>query len=78
MKNGRKLNFKRLSFKIGVLIILTEFVALLILGVYYTNRFTNQIDSGLKQSFQTPGYLMSKGLLRYESAEDQEDRKSVV
>lgn len=71
MKNGRKLNFKRLSFKIGVLIILTEFVALLILGVYYTNRFTNQIDSGLKQSFQTPGYLMSKGLLRYESAEDQ-------
>lgn len=71
MDKGKKLRFKRLSYKIGVLIILTEFVALFALGVFYINRFTKQIEQGLEQSFHTPGYLMSKGLLRYESAEDR-------
>jgi len=71
MGKAKNLKFRRLSYKIGVLIILTELVALLALGIFYINRFTNQIDKGLEQSFHTPGYLMSKGLLRYESAEDQ-------
>ncbi|MDA3928740.1 MAG: methyl-accepting chemotaxis protein [Prolixibacteraceae bacterium] len=68
---GKKIQFKRLSYKIGMLIIVTEFVALFALGVFYINSFTSQIEKGLKQNFQTPAYLMSKGLLRYESAEDK-------
>lgn len=67
----KKIQFKRLSYKIGTLIIVTEFVALFGLGVFYINRFTSQIETSLKQNFQTPAYLMSKGLLRYESAEDK-------
>jgi len=67
----KNLQFKKLSYKIGTLIIVTEFVALLALGVFYINSFTSQIEKSLKQNFQTPAYLMSKGLLRYESAEDQ-------
>jgi methyl-accepting chemotaxis protein len=70
--------FKRLSSKIGLLIIVTEFVALLALGVYYSNRFTSQINDGLKQKFQTPAYLMSKGLLRYETTEDKETMEKLV
>lgn len=67
----KKNRLKTLSAKIGVLIIVTEFVAFFALGVFYINRFTSQIQSGLKQNFQTPAYLMSKGLLRYESAENK-------
>jgi methyl-accepting chemotaxis protein len=63
--------FRKVSYKIGVLVIITEFIALFALGVFYIDRFTSQIEQGLQQSFQTPAYLMSKGLLRYESAEDR-------
>ena len=57
---------------------MTEFLALLALGFYYTNRFTNQMDEALKQKFQTPAYLMSKGLLRYETAEDKTIMENLV
>jgi len=70
--------FKRLSIKIGAIIIVTEFVALLALGFYYSNRFTSQIKDGLKQKFQTPAYLMSKGLLRYETSEDKVTMENLV
>lgn len=41
------------------------------LGVFYIERFSDKLEDGIYQKFQTPGYLMSKGLLRYESAEDK-------
>ncbi|MBN1184232.1 MAG: hypothetical protein JXB49_18225 [Bacteroidales bacterium] len=63
--------FKKISYKIGLLVILTEFVALISLGFFYINRFSLQIEQSIEKSFQAPGYLMSKGLLRYESSEDQ-------
>jgi len=62
--------FKRLSFKIGSLIIVTQIIVLFALGLFYINRFTNQINDALKQKFLTPGYLMAKGVLRYESTQD--------
>jgi len=61
----------KLSFKIGALIIITEVIALAGLGTFYINKFTNQIENSLKQKFFSPGHLMSRGLLRYESAEDR-------
>lgn len=70
--------FTKVSYKIGVLIIITEFIALFALGVFYIDRFTSQIEQSLRHSFQTPAYLMSEGLLRYESAEDQEIMESLV
>jgi methyl-accepting chemotaxis protein len=71
MKTTKRFEFKKLSYKISSLIIITEFIALFALGVFYINRFTSQIQSGMEQKLQTPAYLMSKGLLRYESAEDK-------
>jgi methyl-accepting chemotaxis protein len=74
----KKFQFKKLSHKISALIIVTEFIALFALGVFYINRFTSQIQSGMEQKLQTPAYLMSKGLLRYESAEDKEIMEKLV
>jgi methyl-accepting chemotaxis protein len=78
MKNLFLFRFKKLSYKIGALIIITEFIALFALGVFYINRFTHQIQNSLEQKFQTPAYLMSKGLLRYESVEDQAIMEKLV
>jgi sensor histidine kinase regulating citrate/malate metabolism len=44
--------FKQLSYKIGILIIVTEFVALLAWAFFYSNSFTSQINDGLKQNFK--------------------------
>lgn len=73
-----KFRFKKLSHKISALIIVTEFFALFALGVFYINRFTSQIQNGMEKKLQTPAYLMSKGLLRYESAEDKEIMEKLV
>ena len=78
-----KLEFKnqqlnKLSFKIGSLIIITEIIILFGLGLFYINRFTNQIEDSLKQKFLTPGYLMSKGVLRYESTQDSSTMENLL
>ncbi|MFA9392114.1 MAG: methyl-accepting chemotaxis protein [Prolixibacteraceae bacterium] len=75
---GKFINFRRISYKIGLLIIVTEFIALFALGVFYINRFSKQTDKSLNQNFQTPAYLMSKGLLRYETAEDKTIMEKLV
>ena len=71
-------SFKKLSYRVGALIILTEIIALFALGVFYIYRFTVQIEDGLQQQFKAPGYLMSKGLLRYESAEDKTTMENLI
>ena len=78
MKNNYATVFGKLSYKIGALIIITEAVALFALGIFYITRFTNQVENGLRQKFQTPGYLMAKGLLSYESAEDKNTMENLV
>ena len=70
--------FKKLSYKIGVLIIITVLGALFALGVFYIYRFTSQMEGALQTKFQSPGYLMSKGLLRYESAEDKATMENLI
>lgn len=75
---SKKFQFKKVSYKIGLLVIITEIIVLFALGVFYINRFNSQIDQSLKQNFHTPAYLMSKGLLRYESAEDKDIMEKLV
>lgn len=76
--SGSFFSFKKLSYKIGALIIVTEIFALFALGLFYIYRFTEQTESNLQEKFNTPGYLMSKGLLKYESVEDKETMKNLV
>lgn len=68
----------KISFKVGILIIITEVIALFALGVFYIERFSDKLEDGIYQKFQTPGYLMSKGLLRYESAEDKATMENLL
>lgn len=78
MGNIMSFRFKRLSYKIGAAIIATQLVALFILGFFYTNRFTSQMEGSMEKNFRIPAYLMSKGLLRYESAEDKAIMEKLV
>ena len=78
MKTSLQGLYQKLSFKIGALIIITEVVALFGLGIFYIERFTSEIEQSIQQKFQTPGYLMAKGLLRYESAEDRTTMENLV
>jgi len=68
----------RLSIKIGVLIIITETVVLSALGIFYIGKFTGEIEKRIQKQIQTPGLLMSKGVLRYESIENMETMASIV
>lgn len=74
----KKDNFKKLSFKIGATIIVTEIIALSIIGVFYINRFTGELENRIQNQIKTPGLMMSKGALAYESAEDPEIIESIV
>lgn len=74
----RKLNMNSIAAKLGMVVILTAFVALLALGVFYIDRFNSQTDTTLQNNFQKPAYLMSKGLLRYETAEDRVTMEELV
>ncbi|NJK98201.1 MAG: hypothetical protein HC905_27760, partial [Bacteroidales bacterium] len=65
-----KINTQSLSFKIGSIIILTELIILFALGVFYTARFTGELNDRFRDQVALPGVLMSKGLLRYETATD--------
>jgi methyl-accepting chemotaxis protein len=70
--------FNKLSFKIGALIIVTEIVALSALGLFYSQWFINQIEKKIEKQIQTPGLMMSKGVLRYESVENKETMENMV
>jgi len=68
----------KLSIKIGALIIATELVLLSLLGVFYIQRFTGDIENKVQNQIETPGKLMSKGVLRYESAENKETMENII
>lgn len=71
MNGGRKIKLNSVASKLGLVVIVTAFIALFASGIFYIERFNNQTESTLKANFQKPAYLMSKGLLRYETAEDK-------
>lgn len=68
----------RLSYRVGSIIIITEIVALFGLGFFYRTRFSNEIELRVKRQIQTPAQLMSKEVLKYESAENRSTLESIV
>ncbi len=70
--------YSKLSFKIGVLIILTELIALAALGIFYIQRFTGEIEKKVQNQIKMPGILMSEGVLRYESAENAKTLENII
>jgi len=68
----------KLSYRIGSIIIITEIIALLGLGLFYIERFSREIETRIEKQIQTPGQLMAKEVLRYESAENKVTLESIV
>ena len=67
-----------LIVKIGVVILLVEALVLTSLGIFYTNRFSAEIDRSLDERIRIPGVLMNRQLLRYESVADKQIMTELV
>ena len=70
--------FKSLTFKIGVLIIISEVIVLGVVGVIYINRFSNEVDRRSIERLQLPGKLMRAGLLDYDAVGDENMMRELV
>ncbi len=70
--------FNKLSYKIGILIILTQLITLIIIGYFFISRFTGEIETRIEKQISTPAYMMSQGALAYESAENAEIMENMV
>ncbi len=68
----------KLSVKIGALIIAIELVVLSLLGIFYIQKFTSDIGDKVKKQIESPALMMSKGVLRYESAENQSTMENII
>ena len=69
---------KRLTLKVGAVVILVEFLVLASLGLYYTERFSYEVDQRLEERVLLPGKLMKRQLLRYESVGNEKVMAELV
>lgn len=67
-----------LIFKIGIIIVLSEIIVLLVVGLIYVNRFSDQVDRRIATEVQIPGHLMETGLLSYNSVENRETIRQLI
>ncbi|MCC3572786.1 MAG: response regulator [Microcoleus sp. PH2017_40_RAT_O_B] len=70
--------WQSLAFKIGTAVIGVEIVALTLMGSYYVNRFSNEIDKTLTTQIQLPAKLIAQGLLNYEAVRDRAVMENLV
>ncbi len=73
-----KLFFKSLTFKIGILIIIAEIIVLGVVGVFYINQFSTEVDRRSIERLQLPGKLMRAGLLDYDAIGDEQMMRELV
>jgi len=74
----KHLFFSSLIWKISAIVFLIESVILASLGIYYTNRFSLEIDKRIEMQVQLPGILMNRQLLMYESVSDRDIMTELV
>ncbi len=63
---------KSLLTTLGVIVVLVESLTLTSLGLFYSGRFSGEIDNSVLTQVQLPGALMNSQLLRYESLADKD------
>lgn len=56
--------------KISLFILIIEIVFLTAMGIFYSSRFSQQIDRRIADKLALPGILMNQRALKYESVED--------
>lgn len=67
-----------MTFKIGVVIVLTEIVALSVVGDVFINRYTDEMERNIATYVQIPGKLMQTGFLSFNSVEDRKTIEELV
>jgi signal transduction histidine kinase len=67
-----------LIFRIGAVIVLAEIIVLAVVGVFYVNRFSDQVDQRIIARAQLPGSLMNAGLLNLDSVADGDTMQQLV
>jgi methyl-accepting chemotaxis protein len=67
-----------LSYKVGILIIITELFTLAGLGIFYTTRFSGELKNRFIKQVQSPGVLMSNGSLKYQAITNRSIMQEIV
>lgn len=62
--------FNSIPLKISLSILIIESIMLTLIGVYYSNRFSHEIDLGVSEKMFLPAALMSQRALNFSSVED--------
>jgi PAS domain S-box-containing protein len=62
--------FNSIPLKISLSILIIESIMLTLIGVYYSNRFSHEIDLGVSEKMFLPAALMSQRALNFNSVED--------
>ncbi|HLZ14742.1 MAG TPA: ATP-binding protein [Candidatus Saccharimonadales bacterium] len=73
-----RFTFHSLGLKIGAVIVLAQIVVMSLLGVYYIERFSQQIDQRVQTQIKIPGSLMNAGLLNYDAIDDKSQLLTLV
>src|SRR5256885_13538920 len=73
-----RLSINSLGIKIGAAIVLAQVLVLSIIGVYYSQRFSQQLDDRVQTQIRIPGALMNAGLLNYEAIDDHKKMRTIV
>ena len=68
----------KLTFKIGVFIILAEAIVLGVVGSVYSKQFAEQVDKRIEFRAKIPGTLFKGGLLKLDTVGDQQMMEKLI
>jgi methyl-accepting chemotaxis protein len=67
----QNLIYNKLSYKIGIGIVISVFLVMVLSGIFYTAKFTRETNNTFEQQISAPAKLMSSGKLRFDAAADK-------
>ncbi len=76
-KPGRKW-WHRLTFRIGVAVLLVEIATLTLMGFYYTRRFGQELEREQQERTRLPAKLISLGYLNFDLTSNREVMREMV
>ena len=69
---------KSLRFKVTLLVITVELLIFSGVGVFYTHRFSQEIDNAIIARLSIPGLLMTRGELSFEAVSDKRTMEGLL
>lgn len=60
----------KISVKTGLLIVVVQIVVFILIGWFYTQKISSEINTQTKRNLEMPSVLLSEGQLRYEAVND--------